>query len=59
MSSGRKVGAARVLAPQQGDACLGSGFVLHHDVLQGTAKRGLNGDLPARLHPQDGGHQAR
>ena len=46
-----------MVVAQQGDGSFRGGFVLHHDVLQGTAKRGLNGDLPARLHPQDGGHR--
>ncbi len=53
----QKGGAARVLAPQQGDAGLGGGFVLHHDVLQRTAQCRLNGDLPARLDSQDRKHR--
>ena len=50
-------GPARVLTAEQGDARLGGGFVLDHDVLQRAAQRRLDGHFPARLHFQNGGHR--
>lgn len=34
-----------MVVAQQGDGRLGSGFVLHHNVLQCAAQRSLNGNL--------------
>ena len=53
----QKGGAARVLAAEQGDAGLGGGFVLRHDVLQRAAQCRFNGDFPPRLDAQNRRHR--
>ena len=53
----QKGGAARILAAEEGDASLGGGFVLHHNVLQSAAQRRLDGHFPARLDAEDGRHR--
>ena len=46
-----------MVVAQQGDRGFGGGFVFHHDVLQRTAQRGLDGDLAPGLHLQDDGYR--
>ena len=53
----QKGGAACMVVAQQGDSGFRGGFVFHHDVLQRTAQRSLDGNLAPGLHLQDGGYR--
>ena len=46
-----------MVVAQQGDSGFRGGFVLHHDVLQCAAQRGLDSNLAPGLDFQDGGNR--